>query len=100
MMVHFAHGKGVSFDNRWTLTNETLMNFPIVAPSLDEQYRIANFLDEKCAKFDAVIEKQKQVIEKLKEYKLSVITEAVGLNNFIVAYRVVFFGITFYYPPA
>ncbi len=77
MMVLFAHGKGVSFDNRWTLTNETLMNFPVVAPSLDEQHRIADFLDEKCAKFDAVIEKQKQVIEKLKEYKLSVITEAV-----------------------
>ena len=77
MMVLFAHGKGVSFDNRWTLTNETLMNFPVVAPSLDEQHRIADFLDEKCAKIDAVIEKQKQVIEKLKEYKLSVITEAV-----------------------
>lgn len=77
MMVLFAHGKGVSFDNRWTLTNETLMNFPVVAPSLTEQHRIADFLDEKCAKIDAVIEKQKQVIEKLKEYKLSVITEAV-----------------------
>jgi len=77
MMVLFAHGKGVSFDNRWTLTNETLMNFPVVAPSLDEQHRIADFLDEKCAKIDAVIEKQKQVVEKLKEYKLSVITEAV-----------------------
>jgi len=63
MMVLFAHGKGVSFDNRWTLTNETLMNFPVVAPSLDEQHRIADFLDEKCAKIDAVIEKQKQVVE-------------------------------------
>lgn len=77
MMVLFAHGKGVSFDNRWTLTNETLMNFPIVALSLDEQHRIADFLDEKCAKIDAVIEKQQQIIEKLKKYKLSVITEAV-----------------------
>ena len=49
----------------------------IPVPSLPEQHRIADFLDEKCAKIDAVIEKQKQVIEKLKEYKLSVITEAV-----------------------
>ena len=83
MMVLFAHGKGVSFDNRWTLTNETLMNFPVVAPSLTEQHRIADFLDKKCAKIDVVIEKQKQVIEKLKEYKLSVITEAVtkGLDR-------------------
>lgn len=45
--------------------------------NLEEQHCIADFLDEKCAKIDAVIEKQKQVIEKLKEYKLSVITEAV-----------------------
>lgn len=49
----------------------------IPVPPLTEQYHIADFLDEKCAKIDAVIEKQKQVIEKLKEYKLSVITEAV-----------------------
>ena len=39
-------------------------------------------MDEKCAKIDAIIEKQQEIIEKLKEYKLSVITETVtkGLN--------------------
>lgn len=81
MMVLFAHGKGVSFDNRWTLTNDTLMNFPIVVPSLEEQHRIAKFLDDRCAKIDAIIEKQNQVIAKLKEYKLSVITDAVACKN-------------------
>ena len=25
----FAHGKGVSFDNRWTLNNETIQNYHI-----------------------------------------------------------------------
>ena len=60
------------------LLNQSLIrNAKIVLPPLSEQHRIADFLDEKCAKIDAVIEKQKQVIEKLKEYKLSVITEAV-----------------------
>lgn len=51
-------------------------------PSYDEQKRIADYLDSKCAKIDAIIEKQQAVIEKLKAYKLSVITEAVtkGLN--------------------
>lgn len=50
--------------------------------SLDEQIQIAKFLDEKCGKIDRYIEKQQQVIEKLKAYKQSVITEAVtkGLN--------------------
>ena len=59
------------------LTQSNMNNISLVVPSLEEQHRIADFLDEKCAKIDAVIEKQKQVIEKLKEYKLSVITEAV-----------------------
>lgn len=60
------------------LLNQSLIrNAKIVLPPLPEQHRIADYLDEKCAKIDAVIEKQKQVIEKLKEYKLSVITEAV-----------------------
>ena len=82
MMVLFAHGKGVSFDNRWTLNHETLMNFPIVSPAYETQKRIADFLDEKCGKIDRYIAKQQQVIEKLKAYKQSVITEAVtkGLN--------------------
>lgn len=82
MMAFFAHGKGVSFDNRWTLSVETLMNYPIVAPNYDEQCKRANYLDEKSSKIDAIIEKQQAVIEKLKEYKLSVISEAVtkGVN--------------------
>ena len=82
MMAFFAYGKGVSFENRWTLNADTLMNYPIIKPSYEEQYRIADYLDKKCAKIDAIIEKQQEIIEKLKEYKLSVITEAVtkGLN--------------------
>ena len=82
MMVLFAHGKGVSFENRWTLNTETLMNYPVVKPSYQEQCRITDYLDYKCSKIDAIIEKQQSVIDKLKEYKLSVITEAVtkGLN--------------------
>lgn len=82
MMVLFAHGKGVSFDNRWTLNHETLMNFPIVSPDFKTQKHIADFLDDKCGKIDRYIEKQQQIIDKLKEYKQAVITEAVtkGLN--------------------
>lgn len=51
-------------------------------PSKKEQNCIINYLDKKCAQIDAIIEKQQEIIEKLKEYKLSVISEAVtkGLN--------------------
>ena len=54
----------------------------IPIPPLAEQQAIADFLDEKCAAIDKLIDNQKVQIEKMKEYKQSVITEAVtkGLN--------------------
>ena len=77
MMAFFAHGNGVSFENRWTLNNETLQNYPIVAPSFETQQCIASYLDKKCSKIEETIQNQQQVIEKLKAYKQSLITEAV-----------------------
>lgn len=81
-MAFFAHGRGVSFDNRWTLTNEVLRNYPVLYPPVQEQKTIADYLDKECARIDNIVEKQRNIIEKLKEYKKSVITEAVtkGLN--------------------
>jgi type I restriction enzyme, S subunit len=83
LMAFFAHGKGVSYENRWTLNAETLMNYPIVTLSYEEQCNRSDYLDEKCAKIDAIIARQQEVIEKLKAYKSSVTTEAVtkGLNS-------------------
>lgn len=54
----------------------------VLLPPYCIQNRIASYLDRKCAEIDAIIAKQQHIIEKLKEYKLSVITEAVtkGLN--------------------
>ena len=67
---------------RYTLNYEDFSTISIVLPPLCVQIKIANYLDDKCARIDAIIEKQQAVIEKLKEYKLAVITEAVtkGLN--------------------
>lgn len=52
-----------------------------IAP-LEEQEEIAKFLDVKCESIDQAIQKQKDIVIKLKEYKQSVITQAVtkGLN--------------------
>lgn len=54
----------------------------ICVPEEAEQQRIATYLDQKCEKIDATLNQQKLVIEKLKEYKQSLITETVtkGLN--------------------
>ena len=68
---------------RSALNAKDMLSLPIPNISEVEQDCIADYLDEKCSKIDAIIEKQQKIIEKLKEYKLSVITEVVtkGLNS-------------------
>lgn len=62
---------------RSSLNAQDLLSVPIVNISSDTQHRIADFLDDKCGKIDRYIEKQQQIIDKLKEYKQAVITETV-----------------------
>ncbi|MBR3934093.1 MAG: restriction endonuclease subunit S [Clostridia bacterium] len=79
----FTYGKGVSFDNRWTLNEDTLMNLPLLVPSLQEQQKIADYLDRKCGEIDSVMADLQEQIDKLEQYKRSVISETVtkGLNQ-------------------
>lgn len=78
----FTHGKGVSYENRWTLNNQTLMRFPLLVPPLNEQKKIAEFLDKKCEIIDKRLSNLERKIKSLKEYKKSLISECVtkGLN--------------------
>lgn len=62
---------------RSSLNAQDLLNVPMVNIPNDLQIRIADFLDDKCGKIDRYIEKQQKIIDKLKEYKQAVITEAV-----------------------
>ena len=73
----FAHGKGVSFENRWTLNYETLRNFPILFPPLNEQQKIVKFLDDNLSYINSLTEQTYQSINELKKYKQLLITEAV-----------------------
>ncbi len=59
-----------------------LKKYFLPLPPLSEQQKIADYLDKRCEKIDTAIDNQKQIIEKLKEYKQSLITETVtkGLN--------------------
>ena len=59
------------------ITITKINNLVGLLPSLPEQQRITNYLDEKCGEIDSLIGLQEQMIEKLKAYKQSVITEAV-----------------------
>ncbi len=46
-------------------------------PSLEEQGRIADFLDEKCDQIDRAVEAKQAIIDELKAYKKSLIYEVV-----------------------
>ncbi len=50
---------------------------PIIVPSLPEQQSIADYLDQKCSEIDELISIKQQKIEKLKDYKKSLIFECV-----------------------
>ena len=52
-------------------------SMPIIVPPLAEQQAIADYLDQRCSEIDELIALKQQKIEKLKEYKKSLIFECV-----------------------
>lgn len=80
MMLH-GYGNGI-MDIRMRIQMSKLNSIQLPVPYYTIQHRIADYLDKKCAEIDEIISKQHSIIEKLQEYKLSLITETVtkGLN--------------------
>ena len=73
-----------SYGTQQNIGMEVLGNLYIAfSKTAIEQQKIADYLDKKCGEIDRVVETEKAVIEKLKEYKQSIITEAVtkGLDK-------------------
>lgn len=77
----YKWGHGI-VDDLWTTKWQEMRNISIVSPSLSEQQKIADYLDKVCGEVDEMIALQEKMIEELKAYKQSIITEAVtkGLN--------------------
>lgn len=69
----YGMGAGVRQGLNW----DGLKLLKFALPSVEEQKRIADFLDKKCAEIDAVIAKTKATIEEYKKLKQSIINEAV-----------------------
>lgn len=67
-------GTGTTFKE---ISYSTFADFRLPLPPINEQLRIASFLDPECAQIDAVIEKTRASIEEYKKLKQSVITQAV-----------------------
>ncbi|RNL65870.1 restriction endonuclease subunit S [Zhongshania marina] len=72
-----------SDDARDGLNLEMLGVIPCPLPGMQEQQKIATFLDYKTRQIDRLIEKKKSLIEKLEERRIAVITQAVtkGLDK-------------------
>lgn len=68
---------------RSALNVKDMLSLPIPNISKIQKKMLADYLDAKCSKIDEIIEKQQAIIEKLKAYKLSIITEGVtkGLKH-------------------
>lgn len=77
----YKWGHGI-VDDLWTTNWQDMKKITIPMPDLNEQEKIAAFLDTKCSEIDALTMGIQAEIETLEEYKQSVITEAVtrGLN--------------------
>lgn len=78
---YLRQSKGIRV-NQWDLDPDEFKKIELLLPNKEEQKKIIDFLDHETAKIDALIEKQRRLIERLKEKRQAVISHAVtkGLN--------------------
>ena len=62
---------------QWDLGFDDFKNIPFLIPPLDEQAKIADYLDNGCASLDVILDKTRSSIEEYKKLKQAVITQAV-----------------------
>lgn len=65
---------------RYTLNYEEFSSLPMIFPPVEEQKKIADYLDKKCLKIDEIIKDNNKEIELLNEYKKSKINEVVSFG--------------------
>ncbi len=71
----YSWGHGIVAD-LWTTGWNDMKKILLPVPPLDEQRRIADFLDEKCGEVDRAVSAAEQSIEEYKTYKNSVVFQA------------------------
>lgn len=72
----YKNGHGL-VDDLWTTKWTEMKGITIVEPPLEAQAAIADYLDERCAAINEAISRQEQLIEKLGEYRKSIIHHVV-----------------------
>ena len=73
---YFKQGTGI-VDDLWSTNWSRMKNILVCCPDLESQQAIADFLDEKTAEIDGIVSETERSIELLREYRKSVISEAV-----------------------
>lgn len=71
-------GKGVSLNNRWTISNETLLKYSLPLPPLVEQEQIAAYLDWKINEIDQLILVEKEKTAQIEIYKQKFIDSVIN----------------------
>ena len=72
----YKYGRGI-MEMRWRTYSSEFKRIKVPVPSYDEQHQIADYLDLKCNQIDKTISDRQIAIEKLHEYKKSLIYEVV-----------------------
>ena len=71
----------LSGSNREGLTIDSIKDFKLLLPSIDEQIIIKNYLDDKLSLIEKIIVKEKEILKIVKEYKNALITETIYEKN-------------------
>ena len=69
--------KEMNLVTRASLGQTLLKNIPVLIPPMEEQQRIADYLDIKCSEIDSLIKSKEKLIEELTAYRKSLIYEYV-----------------------
>lgn len=75
--IFYAFGQGAANLGRWRLPAQNFNTVAVPLSPVEEQNSIVTFLDEKCTQIDNLIALKQQKIEKLQQYKKSLIYEYV-----------------------
>ena len=75
--IFYAFGQGAANLGRWRLPAKNFYSIYIPVAPIEEQQAIVSYLDQKCTQIDNLIAIKQQKIEKLQQYKKSLIYEYV-----------------------